>query len=119
MATSYVCIPGFDFFRGDVFGEVAKHGVRVYVSEKLKPVQLKVDIPNLVVLDFGHLELFIIGCYRPPSYSPEENARLINFILEFPREKSVVLLGTSTCLLSLGTMRDLLTEVCLMAMKLS
>ena len=94
METSYVDIPGYWFYRGDVFGSIAKHGVGVYVSKSLdKPDEISVDIPNVLVLEFGVIGLYFVGCYCPPSYFPQENAGLVNYLFGVPCEKSVVLTG--------------------------
>ena len=69
--SSYVSLPGFVFFRGDVLGSVKKHGVGIYVRESLTVVPVEVDLPNLVIVFVVQWSLYVVALYRPPSYSGE------------------------------------------------
>ena len=47
---SFVNIPQFVFYRGDVLGEVRKHGAGLYVSSKIKSLKLSWLFPMLLWL---------------------------------------------------------------------
>ena len=93
VSSSFVSIPEFDVVRGDVRGDVRKHGVCIYVSKKLKYVPLNVDIPNVTCIQLVDMGIFVLSVYRPPSYNNIENATLINFLSDFCLGKEVVVLG--------------------------
>ena len=92
-STSFVNIPNFEFFRGDVLGSVRKHGAGLYVRESLDRVQVCVDLPNVVVVHLIKYDLFVLSIYRPPSFSEQENLNLMNFLLDFSVDKALVVLG--------------------------
>ena len=48
--TSFVDIPGYQFYRGDVRGSIRKHGVGIYISSLLSVVPSPVPIPNVCVV---------------------------------------------------------------------
>ena len=91
--TSFVSLPGFEFFRGDVNGTVKKHGAGVYVSKDINVIQIEVPVPNAVAVKVIDLDLLIVTVYRPPSYSEEENAALLNFLDSLYGGTEVVVMG--------------------------
>ena len=93
MASSFVDLPGYVFCRGDVAGDVRKHGAGIYVRESFHPVEVGVTLHNVVAVEIPRLACHIICCYRPPSYSEDENTALRNFIEEFCVGKTVIVLG--------------------------
>ena len=101
MPSSYVELEGFKFFRGDVHGSIRKHGSGIFISDKFNAVPIEVDLPNLTVVLLSEIETYFISCYRPPSYSVDEDNALKNFIQEFSSGRSVVLMGD----LNLPTLR--------------
>ena len=90
---SYVCIPGYNFYRGDVSGDIRKHGSGVYVSCLLRSVQVEVGIPNVSVVSIVGMGVHVVCAYRPPSYTESENASLMDFLLEFCVGREVVVVG--------------------------
>ena len=40
---SFVAVPGYSLYRGDVRGDVRKHGAGLYMTDELKHVGMKVD----------------------------------------------------------------------------
>ena len=92
-SSSFVSLPGFEFYRGDVLGNVKKHGAGLYVSKTLEHVQIDVELPNLVVVHLISLDIFVISVYRPPSYSREENTLLMQFLTDFSYGKELIVLG--------------------------
>ena len=63
--TSFVDLEGLSFFRKDMQGTVAKHGVGLYVDKKLNPVLDEIDVPNVVAVYIESWDLHVISCYRP------------------------------------------------------
>ena len=84
-SSSFVTIPGFSFYRGDVWGEVRKHGSGLYVSEKINHAQIEVDIPNVVVVNMLDLGVHVMSIHRPPSYSNDENLKLLQVLKSYDR----------------------------------
>ena len=91
--SSFVMIDGYSIFRGDVHGNIRKHGAALYVRKSLRPVEVEVNLPNLAVVYLSFFDLYIVAIYRPPSYSLLENQSLIGFISEFVRNREVLFLG--------------------------
>ena len=76
------------------FGTLSSFYVGVYVRESLRVVPVEVDLPNLVIVFVVQWSLYVVAMYRPPSYSSEDNARLLSFLSMFcSPEKEVLLLG--------------------------
>ena len=92
MVSSFVKLPVCKFYRGDVDGVVRKHGVGVHASCSFKCAAVDVTLPNVSVVHLIDLDLFVV-CYCPPSYTSEENEKLIQFISCFCSSRNVVLLG--------------------------
>ena len=91
--SSFFNLPGFSFYRGDVFGVVRKHGAGIYVKDSIKHAQVEVQMQNLVIIYLVELELYVVSVYRPPSYSPAENHSLIEFLMDFSVGKELLVLG--------------------------
>ena len=93
MSSSFVDLPGFNFFRGDVVGEVRKHGTGLFVRKEFKAVPLDVTVPNVVAVEVPELGCSFVSCYRPPSYTEVENSMLRSFLCSFCVGRTVVILG--------------------------
>ena len=91
--SSFVTLPGFELYRGDVGGEVRKHGAALYVDVSFRQVQVEVQLPNLVIVFLLDLDIYVLSVYRPPSYSVAENEALREFLTEFSLGKEVVIMG--------------------------
>ena len=92
-SSSYVSVPGYRVFRGDVFGTIKKHGTAIFIKDSLCPVAVEVFLPNVSIVYLNKFELFVISIYRPPSYSEEENNSLKAFLLDFCTSKNVIMMG--------------------------
>ena len=92
-SSSFVVIPGFRFYRGDVRGEVRKHGSGLYVSDKINHTQIEVSIPNVVVVHLLDLGVHVVSIYRPPSYSNDENVQLLQFLKFYDRGRELIVMG--------------------------
>ena len=94
--SSFVAVAGFQVVRGDVEGEIRKHGTCLYISDRLAfvPVDLDIDrIANLACIYLSDVDTFVLSVYRPPSYTDLQNARLISFLFDFCIGKEIVVLG--------------------------
>ena len=91
--SSFVSIPGFTLCRGDVLGNIRKHGTALYIKDTIKFVQTEVPIPNVAVAQLLEYDIWIMSIYRPPSYLPHENSVLIEFISNFVSTRETILLG--------------------------
>jgi len=90
---SFVAVPGYSLYRGDVRGDVRKHGAGLYITDELKHVGVKVDIPNVAAAVLIDYDLHVLSIYRPPSYSQGENQALLEFLQQFMMGKEVIVLG--------------------------
>lgn len=70
-----------------------KHGVCLYVSNNLRFVPVDVSIPNVAAVFLLDYDVSVVVVYRSPSYLAEENAELVEFLLEFCVGREVVVLG--------------------------
>ena len=93
MSSSYVDLPGFKFFRGDVRGSVRKHGAGLYVKSNYTSVPVDVHIPNVVVVFVREFDTYIISCYRPPSNTENDDSAFMTFLNEFSSGRTVILMG--------------------------
>ena len=93
MSSSYVELPNFKFFRGDVSGDIRKHGAGLYVRSSYTSIPVEVSLPNIVVVFISEMDTYLISCYRPPSYSQTEDTALRCFLCEFSVGKTIVLMG--------------------------
>ena len=91
--SSFVELPGFNFFRSDAGGCIKKHGVGIYVASHLTVSEVDVDFGNTLVIYVKEWSLYLMAVYRPPSYSEAENARLLDLIHEFCFGRKVILVG--------------------------
>ena len=92
-SSSFISIPSFSLFRGDVTGTIRKHGAAIYVRSDIKHVQIEVSLPNLSVLHLIDFDIYVVSVYRPPSYENSENQALIVFISQFVVGKEVLIMG--------------------------
>lgn len=92
-SSSFVQIPEFSLHRGDVAGQVRKHGAGLYILNTLRHVQVDIDLPNVATVHLTDYDLFVVSVYRPPSSTHEENTMLANFIREFSASREVLILG--------------------------
>ena len=91
--TSFLNIPGYEFYRGDTAGSVKKHGAGLYVSKSLVVLPVVVQIPNVVAIFLPELELYVVSIYRPPSYGQRENEALADFLVGFSLGKELLVMG--------------------------
>ena len=91
--SSYVELPGYNFFRGDTGSSSRIHGVGVYVNQAISVIQVDINIHNAVVIYVKEWSLYIMAVYRPPSYNDGDNEELIRCIYEFCFGKNAILLG--------------------------
>ena len=92
-SSSFVDIPGYEFYRGDTDSDVRKHGTGLYVNRSLAALPVQVQIPNVAAVFLPGLCLYIVSVYRPPSYSREANEDLARFLIEFSLGKELVVMG--------------------------
>ena len=81
--SSFVQLPSFNFYRGDVVGNIRKHGAGLYVSSTIKHVEVLVNLPNVAVVHLVDFQVFVVSVYRPPSSSSAENSTLQDFLKSF------------------------------------
>ena len=81
--SSFVQLPEYMFYRGDVEGSIRKHGAGLYIAKSLKHVEIDTYLPNIVAVHLLELDIHVVSIYRPPSYSADENDKLLRFIEEF------------------------------------
>ena len=91
--SSYVDLPNYVFVRKDVEGLVYKHGVGLYISSKLCFTEVDTHTPNTLPIFLPALNLYVLIVYRPPSYTANENACLLNFLSDFCSGKEIVIMG--------------------------
>jgi len=91
--SSFVALPGFSVIRGDTGGGVRKHGACLYISDRLRSVQVESELPNVVAAHLYDVDVWLLAVYRPPSYGAPENTRLMSFLTEFCQEREVIVLG--------------------------
>ena len=91
--SSYVSVPGYSIFRGDVYGRIKKHGTLLFILDNLNPISVEVSLPNLAAAYLSRLDLYVISVYRPPSYSDQDNDLLRSFLLEFCTGRNIILMG--------------------------
>ena len=54
---------------------------------------MDVALPNLVVVSLVDFAITVVSVYRPPSYTSDENALLVEFFREFLDGRELVILG--------------------------
>ena len=91
--SSYVDLPNYVFVRKDVEGLVYKHGVGLYILCKLCFTEVDTHTPNTLPIFLPALNLYVLIVYRPPSYTANENACLLNFLSDFCSGKEIVIMG--------------------------
>ena len=79
-SSSFIDLPGFNFYRGDTAGSVRKHGAGLYVSKSLSALPIEIGIQNIAVIFLPDLGLHVMSVYRPPSYEQSDNERLVQFL---------------------------------------
>ena len=91
--SSFVSFPNFSVIRGDSDGTAFKHGVLIYVRKTINIEEVSVGIPNVAVIHMIDFDVYLLVAYRPPRCSDVENARLLNFILDFGFSKELIIVG--------------------------
>ena len=93
MPSSFVAIPSYNIIRNDVQGLYAKHGVCMYIHEKIKFEKVDVSCPNVICVRLPELNIHVVGVYRSPSLTITENQILLDHLTQYCTEKEVLLLG--------------------------
>ena len=91
--SSFVDLPGFNFFRSDSGDGIRKHGVGMYVSAKLTSSEVEVAMKNVLIVYLEEWSIYLVAVYRPPSYLENDNECLISFLSEYCYGRNVILLG--------------------------
>ena len=86
-----ISIPGYQVFRNDRASN--KHGVCVYVEETIAVDSCDITHPNVLFLKLSSFDVYVCVVYRPPSYSPDENTALLDFLLNNFSNKEAVIMG--------------------------
>ena len=68
VATSYVDLAGFKFFRCEVGSRVHEHGAGLYMKLGLGAVDINVGFPNVLVVNVLSWDAYAVVVYRPPSF---------------------------------------------------
>ena len=79
----FVAIDGFQVVRGDGSDAVRKHGCCLYISEFCSFAPVEIDIPNVVGVLLVDVNVWVSAVYRPPSYTVDQDDRLIRFLNEY------------------------------------
>ena len=82
----FVSIPGYNLIWHDTPGNVAKHGVCVYIRESIQVDSVITPVPNMVCFRLAVFDVYCVVVYRPPSNSPEMNACLLELISDLTRD---------------------------------
>ena len=90
---SFISIPNYCIARTDSRGDSRKHGVCIYIKKVINFVSVDVNCNNVCAVHLIDFNLYVIVIYRPPSYSPTENARLVDFMLSFCPGKELLVMG--------------------------
>ena len=91
--SSFVAVAGYDIVRADSRTGIRKHGVCIYVKNGIRFVQSDLDIGNAVAVHLLSYDIWVLGVYRPPSYSNDQNNVLMDIIAGFSIGREVILLG--------------------------
>ena len=60
VSTSFVDVPGYRFYRGDVSGGVRKHGTGIYILDSVSAYQVPVDLDNVAVVYLDGFSVYIV-----------------------------------------------------------
>jgi hypothetical protein len=91
--SSFVAICNYNLIRGDTSSNVRKHGALLYIHKDIKFLNFDTPLPNVVAVQLVEFGLYVVACYRPPSYTCVSNSNLLSFLSEFCFGKEVVILG--------------------------
>lgn len=91
--SSFIDLPGYQLFRHDVAGSVAKHGVCCYVKTEFFVGDVTTPCPNVLTVHLPSFNVYIIIMYRAPSNTPEANLAQTTFLAKFCVGKEVIVLG--------------------------
>ena len=80
---SYIMLHNYEIARADSPDSVRKHGVVVYVNSTFRFNLIQCHLPNVVIVYLVEFEIYVINMYRAPSYSPELNESIMNFLALF------------------------------------
>ena len=89
----FVGIPGYNLIRHDTPGNVAKHGVCVYIRESIQVDSVITPVPNMVCFRSAVFDVYCVVVYRPPSNSLEMNACLLELISDLSIDEEVIIAG--------------------------
>ena len=93
VSNSFVDIPDYRVVRKDTTGNVAKHGVCMYICESIKFENIDITCPNCLCINLPELGLYIVAVYRPPSNTQDDNQVLLSFLLSVCSDKETLVMG--------------------------
>ena len=93
MSDSIVNIKGYNLFRNDSPSGRPKHGVCIYIKNKIKAVPCSFQFPNSLAVYLPTYNFYILTVYKPPSNSPEDNSALCSYIRNFSVAKELLIVG--------------------------
>ena len=70
---------------------VQTHGCCLYISESCSFVRVEIDVSNIAGVLLVDMDVWVLVVYRPPSYTVEQDDRLIRFLNEFISGKEVII----------------------------
>ena len=76
-----------------MFGNVRKHGAGIYVLDSISCLQVEASVPNVAIVHLIDYDVFVLSVYRPPSYSFQDSANLLEFLGNFSQNRELVILG--------------------------
>ena len=90
---SYIMLQNYENARADSPVSVRKHGVVVYVNNKVKFNLNPCSLPNAVVVYLFDFEIYVVIMYKSPSFSSDLNESQLNYLIGFCNYREVVLQG--------------------------
>ena len=93
VASSFVAVPGYTVVRGDTNSAAHKHGVCMYLSQRVKFVEVSLNSPNIAGVHLIDYNVYILGVYRPPKCETIVNDLLVEIIMQFCHNREAVVMG--------------------------
>lgn len=93
LSSSFISIPGYEIVRSDVKGRVPKHGVCAYVHRDLLVDQVTTPAENVLCFRLLKFNVYVVIVYRPPSYSDDQNDKLLSSLDTLFRDREVIIMG--------------------------